>query len=312
MENIINIILTPNFLFSIIRVSTPIIFASLAALVTKKAGITNLAIEGMMLISALTGVIISALTQNAYVGLICAVCSAVLIAGVMSFFTLKMQTDIYLTSIAINMIASGGTVFVMFMVCGDKGASTSLQSLTLPIINIPIIASIPFIGQVVSGHHLLTYVAWIAVAVMYVVMYKTATGLRIRSVGENPHAAESVGISVFKVRVIALVISSILASLGGVYLSMGYVSWFARDMVAGRGFIGISAMNLGNASAIGSFLASLVFGFADALSMVLQSLKVPAEFVQMLPYVITIVSLVVSSIIREKKEQKAKKGELNA
>ncbi len=308
MENIISMLFTPSFLFSILRVSTPLIFASLAALVTKKAGITNLAIEGMMLVSALTGVIVSALSQNVWFGLFGAIIVTVLISLLMSFFTLKMETDIYLTSIAINMMATGGTVFVMFMICGDKGVSSSLPSLTLPIIQLPIIQSIPFIGGVLSGHNLLTYVSWLAVIAMYFFMYRSATGLRIRSVGENSHAAESVGISVMKVRVISLVISGILASLGGVYLSMGYVSWFARDMAAGRGFIGISAMNLGGATPIGAFFASLVFGFADALSMVLQSLKVPAEFVQMLPYIITIISLVLFSILREQREKRGKKG----
>lgn len=303
MDNILSILISPLFLFSIIRVSTPIIFASLAALISKKAGITNLAIEGTMLIAALVGVISSAATGSATIGLISAIISGIIVSLMLGFFSLKLKTDIYLASIATNMLATGGTVFVLFMVSGDKGVSTSLTSKVMPTINIPIIKNIPYIKDVLSGHNVLTYLAIISVFLIYILVYKTAIGLRIRSVGENEHSAASVGVSVVKVRLIALVISGILASLGGVYLSMGYVSWFAREMTAGRGFIGISAMNLGNVTPVGAMLASFVFGFADAFSMVLQSLKVPVEFVQMMPYLITIVGLVVFSIIREKNEK---------
>ena len=308
MDGILNIIFSADFAFSIIRVSTPLIFAALAALVTKKAGITNLAIEGTMLVSALSGVVISAMTRSAVLGLIGSMLAGIAIAGMMAFFTLRMQTDIYLTSIATNMLASGGTVFTLYLICGDKGVSTSLKSLTMPTVHIPLIQDIPVVGKILSGHNLLTYVAILAVVVMYFLMYRTSTGLRIRSVGENEHAAESVGISIQKVRLISLLISGLFASLGGAYLSMGYVSWFARDMAAGRGFIGISAMNLGNATPVGAFLASLVFAFAEALSMAMQSLKVPVEFVQMMPYVITIISLVLFAIIRNRNEKKLKKS----
>ncbi len=308
MEGIVDILFTVDFAFSIIRVSTPLIFAALAALVTKKAGITNLGIEGIMLISALAGVVFSAISQSAVVGLIGAMVAGVLVAAMMAFFTLRMQTDIYLTSIATNMLASGGTVFTLFLICGDKGVSTSLKSMTMPIINIPLLKDVPVIGEILSGHNLLTYVAMLAVVIMYFLMYRTATGLRIRSVGENEHAAESVGISIQKIRFISLLISGLFASLGGAYLSMGYVSWFARDMVAGRGFIGISAMNLGNASPVGALLASLVFAFAEALSMAMQSLKVPVEFVQMMPYVITIIGLVLFAVIRNRHEKKIKRS----
>lgn len=306
MNNIMELISSSSFLFSIIRVSTPITFAALAALITRRAGITNLAIEGTMLISALTGVLVSASTGSALIGFLGAILAGILVSLMIGFFSIKLETDIYLASLAINMMAAGGTVFVLFLASGDKGVSTSLASKVLPSIELPIIKNIPFIKDVLSGHNLLTYVSFLAVIAIYILLYKTSTGLRIRSVGENPHSAESVGVSVAKVKIIALVISGILASFGGSYLSMGYVSWFAREMTAGRGFIGISAMNLGNASPIGSFFASLLFGFAESLSMVLQSLKIPVEFVQMMPYLITILGLIVFSIIREKTEEKEK------
>ena len=306
MDNILTLISSTSFLFSIIRVSTPLTFAALASLVTKKAGITNIAVEGIMLIAALTGVLVSSGTESALLGLIGAIISGIIISLILGFFAIKLEADMYLAGIAANIMAVGGTVFVLFMASGDKGVSTSLPSKVLPTIELPIIKNIPFLGEILSGHNILTYVSFLAVIVVYLLLNRTATGLRIRSVGENPKSAESVGVSVDKIKIISLVLSGILASVGGAYLSMGYVSWFARGITAGRGYIGMSAMNLGNATPIGSFLGSLLFGFAEALSMSMQSLKIPVEFVQMMPYLITILGLVFFSIIRDRKEKNNK------
>ena len=303
MDNLLSLITDTSFLFSIIRVSTPITFAALASLMTKKAGITNIAVEGIMLIAALTGVLVSVSTTSAALGLLGAIISGIVISLILGFFAIKWDTDMYLAGIATNIMATGGTVFVLFMASGDKGVSTSLASKSLPNIELPLIGDLPVIGEILSGHNILTYVSFIAVILVYVLLYKTATGLRIRSVGENPKSAESVGVSVDKIKMISLVLSGILSAIGGSYLSMGYVSWFARGMTAGRGYIGMSAMNLGNASPIGTFLGSLLFGFAEALSMAMQSLKIPVEFVQMMPYLITILGLIFFSIIRDRKEK---------
>ena len=306
MDNLLSLITDTSFLFSIIRVSTPITFAALASLMTKKAGITNIAVEGIMLIAALTGVLVSASTTSAALGLSGAIISGIVISLILGFFAIKWDTDMYLAGIATNIMATGGTVFVLFMASGDKGVSTSLASKSLPNIELPLIGDLPVIGEILSGHNILTYVSFIAVILVYVLLYKTATGLRIRSVGENPKSAESVGVSVDKIKMISLVLSGILSAIGGSYLSMGYVSWFARGMTAGRGYIGMSAMNLGNATPIGTFLGSLLFGFAEALSMAMQSLKIPVEFVQMMPYLITILGLIFFSIIRDRKEKNNK------
>ena len=306
MDNLLSLITDTSFLFSIIRVSTPITFAALASLMTKKAGITNIAVEGIMLIAALTGVLVSASTTSAALGLLGAIISGIVISLILGFFAIKWDTDMYLAGIATNIMATGGTVFVLFMASGDKGVSTSLASKSLPNIELPLIGDLPVIGEILSGHNILTYASFIAVILVYVLLYKTATGLRIRSVGENPKSAESVGVSVDKIKMISLVLSGILSAIGGSYLSMGYVSWFARGMTAGRGYIGMSAMNLGNATPIGTFLGSLLFGFAEALSMAMQSLKIPVEFVQMMPYLITILGLIFFSIIRDRKEKNNK------
>lgn len=299
-----DIIFTTDFAFMVFRVTTPILFTALGAMISRRAGIMNISLEGMMLVGALFGVIGSTYTQNALIGVLCAVAASLLLSLVFAYFVLKLKSDLILTGIALNLMASGGTVFLLSILCGDKGVSTSMASKVVPSVEIPLIKSIPVLGKILSGHNILTYVALLSVIVVYVLINKSPLGLRIRSVGENPDAAESVGISVVKTRFIALMITGILSGLGGAFMSMGYVSWFARDMAAGRGYIALAAQNLGNATPIGTCLASFLFGIADALSSSLQILSVPAEFIQMIPYVTTVIGLIVYSAGRRKKSKK--------
>ena len=304
MENLLATIFSPEFGFSVLRVTTPILFAALAAIITNKAGVLNIAYEGIMLWAALLGVIGSALTKSLLVGILCGVLGGVSIALIMSYFTLKLKANIVLTGIALNAFASGGTVFVLYLITKDKGVSNSLQSLTVPNVHLPLIKDIPVIGEIFSGHNLLTYIAFIFVGLIWLFLNKTRLGLRIRAVGENPDAAESVGINVNKIRFLSLVLSGAVASLGGIYMSMGYLPWFTRDMIAGRGFIAIAAQNLGGGNPIPTLFASLAFGVADTLSNILQSLRVPAEFVQAMPYIFTLVGLIIYS---DSKRRQAKK-----
>lgn len=307
MNNIIDLIFSTAFGFAILRVTTPILFAALGALVSDKAGVINIGLEGIMLTSALVGVLSSAAAGSAWIGLFFAVFAGVAVGLIMAYFSLNLKTDIILAGIAVNLMASGGTVFALYVFAHDKGISASIKNKVLPNISLPGIDQIPVIGQIFSGHNVLTYASLIAVLIVYIFMYKTAMGLRIRAVGENPHAADSVGISVIKTQYAALAISGALAGFGGAYMSMGYVSWFSTNMTAGRGFIALAAEAMGMATPLGTMLASLLFGFADALSNSLQSLRVPAQFVQMIPYVATIVGLVIYSIQKTNRAKKIRK-----
>lgn len=293
MDNLLNIIFSTNFGYAVLRVTTPILFAALAALISDRAGVINISLEGTMLAAALTGVIFSAYTGSAWAGLLFAVIAGIFMSSILAYFSLYLKTDIILGGIALNLMASGGTVFVLYLVAHDKGISASLASKVLPQIELPLISRIPVLGPVLSNHNVMTYFSLIAVIVVYYFLYRTPLGLRIRAVGENPDAADSVGISVRQIQFISLIASGILAGFGGAYMSMGYVSWFSRDMTAGRGFIALAAEAMGMATPIGTFLASLLFGFADALSNSLQSLRIPAEFVQMIPYITTIIGLAI-------------------
>lgn len=305
MDNpIMSAIFSADFLYSIFRLTTPILFASMAALITDRAGVMNIGLEGIMLCSALAGVVGSAFTQSAALGLVFAIVTGITIGLIMAFFSLNLKTDIILTGIAVNLFASGGTVFILYAICKDKGMSTSLNSLTMPNINIPILENIPVLGDALSGHNLLTYLAFIFVFLVYLLMNKTPLGLHIRVVGENANAAESVGIPVRRVQYTALILSGFLASLGGAYMSMGYMDKFARDMTAGRGFIALAAEALGRGTPIGVLVSSMIFGTADAVANNLQILHIPAQFIQMIPYMITVAGLVLYSASKRRNEAK--------
>lgn len=307
--SMLDMILSDVFWFAVIRVTTPILFATLGAVAASKAGAINIGIEGTMLTGALMGVIFSAITQNVWLGLLAAVISGMMLGTLLAYTALKLKTNIILTGIAINILSSGGTVFLLSAITGDKGISTSLNSLVLPNVNLPLIEKIPFLGTVLSGHNILTYFSLICIVLMYLLFEHTALGLRIKAVGESPEAAESVGINVFKVKFIALVLSGIFASFGGAFLSMGYVSWFSTGMTSGRGYIALAARAIAGNTAVGSLMASLLFGFADTLSNYLQNFKIPVEFVHMTPYIITIIGFIWISIANKRKEIERKKIE---
>lgn len=306
MSDFISLIFSPFFFYSIIRLTTPILFATLAAMLTQRAGITNMAIEGTMLFAALFGVIGSAYFQNAFIGLLFAVSTGLVVSLLLSYFTVNLKADMYLACIAMNMFASGGTIFILYTLTGDKSMSSSLASKVLPSLNIPILHNIPVVGEVFSGHSILTYTAFIMVAVIHIVLFKLPLGLRIRAVGENPDAASSVGISVSRVRFISLMLCGLLAGLGGAYMSMGYMSMFTRDMVAGRGFFGLAASNVGGQTPIGGMFAALLFGIFDSIANNMQRFDIPANLVQAIPYAATVLFLGISSY-KKMLDQKSKR-----
>lgn len=308
MENFINLILSPEFFFGVLRLMTPILFASLAALVAKNSGVVNMSIEGTMLFSALFGVIGSALFQSVIMGLVFAIGIGITISLLLAYFKIKMKTDVILAAIAINLLATGATVFLLYLFSGERGASSSLASKVVPSLVIPGLMDIPILGNVILGQNLLVYVAIFAVIFIYYMLYKTPLGLKMRAVGGNPGAAESVGVSVDKIQYTALTISGVLAGLGGAFMSMGYLSIFTAGMVSGRGFIGLAAANVGGQNPIGALIASLLFGFFDALGNNLQSFKIPVELIFMIPYITTIIAFALSSyrIANEKKRKKNK------
>ena len=304
----LDLILTPDFFFAILRITAPILFATLGAVVGEKAGVSNIGLEGIMMMSALFGSLTSYWTGSWFVGLLVALIVGVLEALLMGFFAFNLKTDIILTGIAVNMIGSGGTLFLVKVITNitegkPLASTTSLITAVnqIPSWNIPLIKDIPVVGDVLSGHSILTYIAFLLVFLTWVLLYKTPLGLNIRSVGENPNAAASVGVSVLKVKYIAIGFSGLMAGFGGAFMSMYYAMGWSLDMVAGRGFIALAAQAMGGGEPLGSMLSALVFGFAQALSIKVSSKVIDSNLVTPIPYLVTILGLVVFALVLRSK-----------
>lgn len=300
------------FIADAVRLSTPIIFAALAALITIRAGMFNMGIEGMILCAALGAAAFAHYGGSVWIGLLGAVLVGLVCGMIIAFSHLTGKTDLYLTTIAFNLAATGGTVFIMYVLTGEKSSTSgAFRSYQIPNIDIPIIKDIPIIGEIVSGQSLLTYLAFLSVFLIWLLLNKTRLGLRIRAVGENAGAVESVGISSKKIGYITFAIAGVLSGLSGAFMSMSYVTFFMKNMVNGRGYIGLSAQNMAAGQPVGAMLASLLFGMSTSLSTTLKNqTSFPTEFLEMIPYLTTIVALAITGIIaiRKKKNIEAGKG----
>ncbi len=300
MSNFLHYFLDPAFWYSVIRVSTPLLFGTMSALVCSVAGTVNIGIEGMMLMSSFWGTIVASFSKNPWLGLLTGVSTAVVLAALLAYFHLNLRTNVVIAGVATNLFSSGLTVFLLFMITGEKGTSAALKSYVLPRIQLPILKDIPFINKVLSGHNVLTYLAIVSVFVIHYLITKTPFGMKIRAVGENPDAALSVGISVKKMRYYSFLLSGMLAGFGGAFLSMGYVSWFARDMTSGRGFISLAAQALGGKSALLGGVGAMLFGIAESVGITLQSLRIPSEITNMFPFILTLGVLLLYARVRVK------------
>ena len=309
-EQLISMVFTTSFGYSIIRITSPILFAALAAVVAEKAGVSNIGLEGIMGISALFGVLFAYWTNNWLVGVLGALVVGAFLGLIMGFFALKLKTDIILAGIAINLMGGGGTIFLLYLFTELKGNTASLTTpaMLTPRINIPLVQDIPVLGPILSGHSILTYVAFLLVLLVWVLLYKTATGLRIRAVGENPNAADSVGVSVLKIQYIALAISGALSGLGGAYMSMYYSQSWNTGIIAGRGFIALAAQAMGQGEPVGAMLSSLLFGFASALGNKMEGMPGFSSYlVAAIPYAVTIIGLVLYAAATIKRIKKTRK-----
>ena len=265
-----------------------------------------------MLISAFVGVVVSAFSHSAWIGFLGAVFAGFVVSNILAYFILKLNSNAVISGIALNTFASGGTIFVLYLITGEKGASTSLESLKLPSLTIPVVKDIPVIGAVLSGHHVLTYTALVLVAVVWYMFKYTRLGMHIRAVGESPDAAESVGIPVKRIKYIALCLSGILTGMAGAFLSMGYVGLFSSGMTAGRGYIALATQAIAAGNAVIGMLASLLFGFCQSLANYLQNSSIPLQFIQMMPYLIIIIAYTIYCAMvehnKKKKQMKAAAG----
>ncbi|NLA05819.1 MAG: ABC transporter permease [Firmicutes bacterium] len=293
MENIVTAVFSTAFLFSLLRVSTPLVLAAMGGLIAERSGAINIGLEGLMLFGAFTALVFSSWTHNPWLALLMAMISCVIFSALLAIFHLHLKADIILAGIALNILALGLTSFLMFLITGIKGYSSGVLVTPLPDIELPFIKNIPVISSL-SGHSIVTYLALASVICAYIYLYKTVPGLRLRSVGSNPAAGQASGVSIMKIQWAAILISGALCGLAGAQLSISTTKLFVNGMVQGRGFIAFAAVLLGDKKPFRVFLGALIFGAFDTLSITFQVLsKFPSQFVYIIPYVATLVALVV-------------------
>jgi len=279
-----------------LRLATPIAFASLGGIFSERVGVINVGLEGMMLTGAFAGVAASYFSGNPWLGVLAAVLTGGLLGLLHALITVKFVGDQVVSGTGINIFALGFTAYMSQVIWGSRGASENVQG--LPVVPIPLVKDIPIVGDIFGAHTPLVYVMAIVVVLSYIVLFRTPIGLRIRAVGERPAAADTAGINVFKTKYMCIIVSGMLAGLGGAFLSLGHLSLFALGMTGGRGFIALAAMILGRWKPFGAFAASVLFGFADAFQMRLQSLGLlPSQIILTIPYILTVA--VLAGVVRK-------------
>ena len=294
-----------TFLAGIISYAIPIIFAAYASLVSNKAGIAAINIEGAMSVSAMTGALVSFYTGSWAIGLISAMAAGVLMMCILAFAALKLNVDSFLGGIALNTFANGVCLLVVKGLLDGRTDTSTAPSTVIPAVNIPLLNKIPVVGKALFGQNLLFYIL-IAVLILLVIMLKyTTLGVRIKIAGYNPEASRSVGISVKKTRTVALILCGALAGMGGAYLSMANLGYFSYGMVSGRGFIGIAAESMGLSMPGKTTLFAFLFGAVDYFAVGAQTvITFPYELLNIMPYLMTLIALVIYAVIHRKQEKR--------
>jgi general nucleoside transport system permease protein len=282
-----------TLLFSFMFVfATPLTYAALGGLFSERSGVVNIGLEGMMLIGAFFGVLGADKLGNWALGILVALGAGAALALIHAIVSIHLRADQIVSGTAINFLALGLTGYFYIQVYGANGTPGSISQ--IPDVNIPGADNLGLVGKVLGHLNLMIWLSFLLLIVSYVVLFRTPIGLRIRSVGEHPRAADTVGISVYRVRYGAVILSGMLAALGGAYLSIGYVGSFTENMTGGRGFIGLAALIFGNWRPFGAFAATLLFGFSQALALRLQqppSWTTESILFQTLPYILTLVAV---------------------
>lgn len=281
-----------NQLAGTLSVATPLILGALAGVMCERSGVVNVAIEGQFLTAAFTAGIVGSITKSIPIALLSGIAAAVLMSALLALFAIKYLVDQVVLGVVINLLASGLTGFLFDQLVQPNSAALNRSPIMEPIA-IPVLSQIPFFGPILFDQTILAYLAVVSVAVVWVLLYRTKWGLRIRSVGEHPKAADTVGISVTAIRWSAVLTAGIFAGLGGAFFTVGSTGSFTKDITVGNGFIALAALIMGRWHPIWAALMALFFGFVTQMASQLQTLStpVPSQFLLLLPYVATIVAV---------------------
>lgn len=281
----------PGLLIGSLALATPLIFGSLGGVIGERAGVVNVAIEGQLLFGAFSAALVGSATHSAIVGLLAAVVAGVLVAWVLAVFALRYWVDQVIVGVVLNVLVTGLTNFFYTKLFSPM--PTLNYTHRFPKIAIPGLSEIPIVGPVLFRQTIIVYIMYIAVFLTWYMLFKTRWGLRVRSVGEHPQAADTVGINVNRTRFWTVSIAGAVAGIGGAFYTLDSVSSFGKEMTNGAGFIALAAVIFGRWHPIRAALAGLLFGFAENLQSTFATIgsPVPSEFLLMLPYVITIVAV---------------------
>jgi len=265
-----------ELLFSALRMSVPLAFASLGGVYSERGGVVNIALEGIMLMGAFGAVVGTYFTNNPWIGLLVAMLFGLIIALIHAVVSITFRINQIVSGTALNMMATGLTTFLSRLIFQAAGSSPHIEGMT----------QWQFHGTSFKISPLIVIMI-LAVILSQIIIFKTRYGLRLRACGENPYAADSLGIDVIKIRYSGVIMSGILGGLGGAYLSLEHARVFVEGMTTGRGFIALAGMIFGRWTPVGSFSACFLFGLAEALRMRLEGFGIPTQFIQMIPYLVT-------------------------
>ncbi len=288
MGDVFNVLLLQTTL----RSATPVVIAAMGCLMTQHVNMTNIGIDGMMLVGAFFAVLGSYYFGSWAAGLGLAILCGVLLGLFYYVFVIKFGSDEFIIGVALNIFAGGLTVFLLRTVFQVKGSFSAPAIVQLPTLHLPRLEKIPVLGQLLSGHTLLVYISWALVLLLWAFIYKTPTGIHLRASGEYPAALTACGKSPEKMKCLASVVCGILSCVAGAHLSLGYLTMFSENMSASRGYVAFACVIFGRGNPLIVFLAALLFGFIDALGLRLQT-YIPSDLTAMAPYLVTVLMMVV-------------------
>ena len=290
MENLEHL-LSMNMLLVTLRMAIPLILASIGSVICERSGIINLGMEGMMLMGALGAVMGTAIFQNPWLGTLTAVAFGGMMGLLHAVLCIRYHTNQAVSGVGINIFASGLTLVLCKVMWNKEGLSAEVEQ--IPSITIPVLNKIPVIGALFENQSPYLYLTVLIVILSWYMMYRTKIGLRLRTIGDHPKAAATAGVNVSKYRYISVILCGMLCGLAGSYLSIVQSNLFVKEMVAGRGYISLAATIFGGWNPVGSFLASILFAFSQAIRITVE-FDIPEQFLQMLPYVLTMIVLILA------------------
>ena len=275
---------------AMLRYATPLLFAALGGVISERSGVINIGLEGMMLMGAFWGIWGGDVTGSWVLGLIIGLLSGVVLALIHAVWAITFRADQIVSGFSMNFLALGITGYFYVNIYGTQGTPDKVPR--APDVTLPLIEKIPFVGDVIGTMNILIWLGLITVFLMWLYLFRTSSGLRLRSVGENPLAAETAGLSPARIRYRAVAMSGALAAIGGAYLSIGFVGSFGENMTAGKGYIGLAVMICGRWLPQGALIFALLFGFFSSLAQRLDVFSEQAgTLLQALPYVVTLIAV---------------------